>query len=848
MRRSALLRDSTAYLVVAAISISLLWVPTGTAFAQEDTTCAGGETYESIPNGLPPEGNVFTGRADMLFDGMDPLTAYDAICVALHAEDDMLVSFTVAVYEGDPSSEPGDGLGSFSTSANLTGGVCQWVRVPTTGLQFTAGEEEVYLSVEVHTAGAGYCLEAQSTTRPIYFDGRPPDINQNVPGIRGIQDHSRPEVEIVSRVEFFNTDTPTLTFGSNEFNVEFECRVDVGSFQPCPREFTTDPLSDGPHTVRIRGWDRVGNESANTDRLDFIVDTNPPQTTITSGPAEGSTVSTRPVHFDFGANEPVTGFECRVDDGSWASCSQSSNFDLADGGHKVEVRATDRAGNVDSSPASRTFTVDTVEPDTDIVAGPDQGERIATPDVTFEFESDEEEASFECQLDAGGWQTCDTPNPLTDLADGAHIFRVRAVDPGGNRDSTPAHRDFVVDTTEPETFITAGPENGSSVVAGEAIFEFSSNEDGAAFECSIDSEDWSPCASPQDLGGIGAGDHEFSVRAVDLVGHVDASPATRSFTLLDDNDGDGISDDLDPDDDNDGVPDEEDDFPFDPDEYRDSDGDGIGDNADPDTDTNGIGPNTVITAGPVDGAVVDGDTVVFGFSSNTPGVTFECSLNGGEWDECRSPHSVGDFVGGSNTFRVRAVSSSGVADPTPATRSFIPRFDDVPAGHTFDRDIHWLAGEGITRGCNPPENTHYCPMGEVTRGQVAAFLVRALGLPGGDATFTDTVGHVFEAEAAALAEAGIAFGCNPPDNDEFCPDDPVTRGQMAAMLSRALHLAPADNPFVDAGGHLFEAEIGALAAAGITQGCNPPDNDRFCPDDYVTRAQMAAFIRRALLK
>lgn len=139
-------------------------------------------------------------------------------------------------------------------------------------------------------------------------------------------------------------------------------------------------------------------------------------------------------------------------------------------------------------------------------------------------------------------------------------------------------------------------------------------------------------------------------------------------------------------------------------------------------------------------------------------------------------------------------------------------------------------------------------MGEVTRGQVAAFLVRALGLPGGDATFTDTVGHVFEAEAAALAEAGIAFGCNPPDNDEFCPDDPVTRGQMAAMLSRALHLAPADNPFVDAGGHLFEAEIGALAAAGITQGCNPPDNDRFCPDDYVTRAQMAAFIRRALLK
>src|SRR5690606_10017940 len=128
MRRSALLRDSTAYLVVAAISLSHLWVPPGPPCAQEHTPCAGGETYESIPNGLPPEGNVFTGRADMLFDGMDPLTAYDAICVALHAEDDMLVSFTVAVYEGDPSCEPADGLGSFSTLANHTGGVCQWTR------------------------------------------------------------------------------------------------------------------------------------------------------------------------------------------------------------------------------------------------------------------------------------------------------------------------------------------------------------------------------------------------------------------------------------------------------------------------------------------------------------------------------------------------------------------------------------------------------------------------------------------------------------------------------------------------------------------------------------------------
>src|SRR5690606_4339530 len=101
-------------------------------------------------------------------------------------------------------------------------------------------------------------------------------------------------------------------------------------------------------------------------------------------------------------------------------------------------------------------------------------------------------------------------------------------------------------------------------------------------------------------------------------------------------------------------------------------------------------------------------------------------------------------------------------------------------------------------------------------------------------------------DVAALANAGITRGCNPPSNDRFCPDEPVTRGQMAAFLVRALGLAASHLSFVDTAGHTFAANISALAAAGITRGCNPPANDRFCPDDYVTRAQMAAFLRRAV--
>lgn len=103
----------------------------------------------------------------------------------------------------------------------------------------------------------------------------------------------------------------------------------------------------------------------------------------------------------------------------------------------------------------------------------------------------------------------------------------------------------------------------------------------------------------------------------------------------------------------------------------------------------------------------------------------------------------------------------------------------------FSDSIRWLAASGVTKGCDPPQNKLFCPEDPVTRGQMAAFLTRALGLSASEATFSDTSGHVFSRDVGALAGAGITRGCNPPENTLFCPDDPVTRGQMAAFLVRA---------------------------------------------------------------
>ncbi len=88
-------------------------------------------------------------------------------------------------------------------------------------------------------------------------------------------------------------------------------------------------------------------------------DTTPPQTTITSGPANGAEISDPSPSFAFKANEPAS-FQCRVDGGGWSHCTSPDQLGpLAGGTHSFAVRAIDTADNVDPTPAARSFTVKT---------------------------------------------------------------------------------------------------------------------------------------------------------------------------------------------------------------------------------------------------------------------------------------------------------------------------------------------------------------------------------------------------------------------------------------------------------------------------------------------------------
>jgi hypothetical protein len=159
----------------------------------------------------------------------------------------------------------------------------------------------------------------------------------------------------------------------------------------------------------------------------------------------------------------------------------------------------------------------------------------------------------------------------------------------------------------------------------------------------------------------------------------------------------------------------------------------------------------------------------------------------------------------------------------------------------FSTEIDWLRNRGITLGC---ATDSFCPDDIVTRAQMAMFLARALGLDTDRAAGFEDVDGIHAGPITAIATAGITQGCD-PEGRRFCPNAPVTRAQMASFLARALALSGStEDAFSDDSGSPHESNINAIRAAGITEGCTP-DRILFCPNDVVKRGQMAAFMFRA---
>ncbi len=162
-------------------------------------------------------------------------------------------------------------------------------------------------------------------------------------------------------------------------------------------------------------------------------------------------------------------------------------------------------------------------------------------------------------------------------------------------------------------------------------------------------------------------------------------------------------------------------------------------------------------------------------------------------------------------------------------------------GSPHEGYIEAIVAEGITGGCatDPPR---FCPGTMVSRGQLASFLARALDLPPASRDyFLDDNGSPHEDNTNRVAEARITRG---DASGRYNPAGSVTRDQMASFLVRAFSLAAtSEDRFTDDTGNVHEANINAVAVAGITSGCG---TSAYCPSRTVVRAQMASFLGRAL--
>jgi hypothetical protein len=168
----------------------------------------------------------------------------------------------------------------------------------------------------------------------------------------------------------------------------------------------------------------------------------PPETTITGAPQSGTQSTT--ATFDFTASTTPATFRCALDSDTWSACSTPATYNgLAPGTHAFRVAAVDANGLADQTPATVTWSIapppppaDTTPPDTTLTSTPATSTQVTS--ARFNFTSTEAGSRFACSLDGRGYKVCSPPTSYAGLAIGKHRFAVRATDPAGNRDPTPA--------------------------------------------------------------------------------------------------------------------------------------------------------------------------------------------------------------------------------------------------------------------------------------------------------------------------------------------------------------------------------------------------------------------------
>ena len=232
--------------------------------------------------------------------------------------------------------------------------------------------------------------------------------------------------------------------------------------------------------------------------------------------------------------------------------------------------------------------------------------------------------TFQCELDAGGYSTCTSPQAYAGLSEGSHTFQVFAKNSAGSESSITSST-WTIDTTAPPTpSITSAP--ASLTNSTNASFSFTDTEGGVTFQCQLDAGGYSSCTSPKAYSSLTDGSHTFSVKAVDAATN-QSSAATSTWTV---------------------------------------------DATAPPTPSITSAPTSPTTA----------TNASFSFTDTEGGVTFQCQLDAGGYSSCTSPKSYGSLAEGSHTFSVRAVDAA-TNNSAAATSTWIVDLTNPTTAITF---------------------------------------------------------------------------------------------------------------------------------------------------------------------
>ena len=276
-----------------------------------------------------------------------------------------------------------------------------------------------------------------------------------------------------------------------------------------------------PSSIAIDSAGHVLVADTNNHRVQMFIDQNGPDVTITGGPGTATTLST--ATFDFTANDFNATFQCKLDGGSYASCSTGKQYSgLTEGSHTFSVFATDVLNNP-GNPTTYVWSVDTTAPTVTLTSTPPS--TTGSTSASFSFTSNEA-GIFQCALGSSSYATCGSPDNVI-VGAGSNTFHVKAIDQAGNVSQTVSYT-WTVDKTPPNVTITSGP--SGYVQSTAASFGFTTGDSHDTFECHLDGLGWSSCSPPANYSGLSAGLHTFYVRATDQYGNI-GSTAHQAWTV-----------------------------------------------------------------------------------------------------------------------------------------------------------------------------------------------------------------------------------------------------------------------------------------------------------------------------